>query len=81
MNRQEKFDKVIERMELPENKARRNPTVFSETDTTIAQNVADMREYLTKLNDTARSDTHFIGIQFDQKYDEVIQILNEQGWS
>jgi len=44
MDRQEKFDKLIERMELPENKARRNPTVFSEADTTIARNVADMRE-------------------------------------
>ena len=43
MDRQEKFDKLIERMELPENKARRNPTVFSEADTVIAQNIADMR--------------------------------------
>ena len=78
MDRQEKFDK---RIELPENKARRNPTVFSEADTAIAQNIADMRECLTKLNDTARQDTHFIGIQFDQKYDKVIRILDEEGWA
>lgn len=81
MDRKEKFDKLIERMELPENKVRRNPTVFSEADTTIARNVADMRECLTKLNDTARSDTHFIGIQFDRKYDEVVRILDEEGWA
>lgn len=81
MDRQEKFDKLIERIELPENKARRNPTVFSEADTAIAQNIADMRECLTKLNDTARQDTHFIGIQFDQKYDKVIRILDEEGWA
>ena len=81
MDRQEKFDKLIERIELPENKAQRNPTVFSEADTAIAQNIADMRECLTKLNDTARQDTHFIGIQFDQKYDKVIRILDEEGWA
>ncbi len=81
MDRQEKFDKLIARMELPENKVRRNPTVFSEADTTIAQNVDYMREYLTKLNDTARPDTHFIGKQFDRKYDEVVRILDEEGWA
>ena len=81
MNRQEKFDKLIERMELPENKARRNPTVFSEADTTIAQNVADMRHYLTALNDTSRSDTYVMEKQFDKKYDEVVRILDEQGWA
>lgn len=81
MDRQEKFDKLIERMELPENKARRNPTVFSEADTVIAQNIADMRECLTKLNDTARSDTYFIGKQFDDKYDKVVRILDEEGWA
>ena len=81
MDRQEKFDKLIERMELPENKARRNPTVFSKADTTIAQNVADMKVYLTTLNDASRSDTYFTGEQFDKKYDEVVQILDEQGWA
>ncbi len=81
MDRQEKFDRLIERMELPENRARRNPTVLSEADTTIARNVADMRECLTKLNDTARSDTYLIGKQFDKKYDKVVRFLDEQGWA
>ena len=79
MDRQEKFDKLIERIELPENRVRRTSTILSEVDTTIARNVADMRKYLTKLNDTVRSDTYFMGIQFDQKYDEVVRILDEQG--
>ena len=81
MDRQEKFDKLIERMELPENKARRNPTVFSEADTTIAQNVADMKVYLTTLNDTSKSDICFTEKQFDNKYDVVVRILDEQGWA
>lgn len=81
MDRQEKFDKLIERMELPENRVRRTSTILSEVDTTIARNVADMRKYLTKLNDTVRSDTYFMGIQFDQKYDEVVRILDEEGWA
>lgn len=81
MDRQEKFDKLIERMELPENRARRTSTILSEVDTTIARNVADMRKYLTKLNDTVRPDTYFMRIQFDQKYDEVVRILDEQGWA
>ena len=81
MNRQKKFDELIERMELPENRVRRTSTILSKVDTTIAQNIADMRECLTKLNDTARQDTHFIGIQFDQKYDKVIRILDEEGWA
>lgn len=81
MDRQEKFDKLIERIELPENRVRRTSTILSEVDTTIARNVADMRKYLTKLNDTVRSDTYFMGIQFDQKYDEVVRILDEQGWA
>lgn len=81
MDRQEKFDKLIERMELPENRVRRTSTILSEVDTSIARNVADMRKYLTKLNDTVRSDTYFMGIQFDQKYDEVVRILDEEGWA
>ena len=64
MNRQEKFDELVERMELPENTARRNPAVLSEADTAIAQNIADMRHYLTVLNDTSKSDICFTEKQF-----------------
>lgn len=81
MDKQEKFDKLVERMELPENRVRRTSTILSKVDTTIAQNIADMREYLTKLNDTTRSDTYIIGLQFDDKYDKVVRILDEQGWA
>ena len=81
MNRQEKFDELVERMELPENTARRNPAVLSEADTAIAQNIADMRHYLTVLNDTSKSDICFTEKQFDKKYDEVVQISDEQGWA
>ena len=70
MNRQEKFDELVERMELPENTARRNPAVLSEADTAIAQNIADMRHYLTVLNDTSKSDICFTEKQFDKKYDD-----------
>ena len=37
--------------------------------------------YLTALNDTSRSDTYVTGKQFDKKYDEVVRILDEQGWA
>jgi len=78
MTRQEKFDRLFARMMLPENFHKRNPQMFSDGDTEIANGVADLRECLKVINNG--SATVFDEIKFDKKYDMVIALLDEQGW-
>lgn len=80
MTRQERLDQLILRMQLPENEARRNPATRSEADKNIKSNMSDMRNYLIVLNDKTGADLVFTEKQFDRKYDQVVKLLDEQGW-
>ena len=80
MTRQEKYKNLIDRMMLPENYKRRNPQVCSDTDTIIADCVADMKNLLSRCENAGRTISFFEEEQFDRNYNKVVSLLDELGW-
>ena len=80
MTRQEKYENLIARMMLPENYERRNPQGFSNTDTIIADCVADMKRFLSLYDGLDRTASVIEEKQFDHNYNKVVSLLDELGW-
>lgn len=80
MTQQEKYESLIARMMLPENYERRNSQVFSDTDTIIANCVADMNRLLSLCDGLDRTASVIKERQFDQNYNKVVSLLDELGW-
>jgi len=78
MTRKEKFEQLLERIMLPENFERRNPTIFSDDDKKIFDFISDMKEYI-ELSEKVIA-TPFNEKKLDQRYTSLVKLLDKHGW-
>lgn len=86
MTRQEAYDKIIERIELPENKLKRQDLCTGKLDDTT--NGMNLKWYLEcmkcMLNNLEsprnRNEEDVSKLSFDTSYRHAISLLDKQGW-
>lgn len=78
MTRKEKYEQLLERIMLPENFKRRNPTIFSDDDKKIFDFIRDMKKYIEASDKGIATSNN--GTDFDKKYASVVSLLDKHGW-